>query len=205
MVSPTNVIGQWQSSIGTHGTLTVARLDDELTSRTGTSSAVAGQKVRGTHGAVPHERTRVFVSYSHRDSDWLDRIRVHLKPLERDYAIDVWDDRKIRAGANWRKEIELALRSARVALLVVSADFLASEFIFNNELPPLLDAAANEGAVVLSLIVSPCRFRSTTLSQLQAINDPSRPLINMSKGEQEEILVKASKQVEIALKSTVSL
>lgn len=77
-----------------------------------------------------------------------------------------------------------------MALLLISADFLASEFIANNELPPLLRAVEERGAVVLSLIVSPSLFSyNNDLSQFHAVNNPSKPLISISKGEQEEVFV----------------
>ena len=127
-------------------------------------------------------------------------MRVHLKPLERDYALDIWDDGKIVAGSRWRDEIDLAIQTAKVAVLMISADFLASDFIINNELPPLLGAAQKDGAVIMPLIVSPSRFKSTqTISQFQAVNDPSKPLISLSKADQEEILVKMSDDIERAL------
>ena len=116
----------------------------------------SSQKGRVT---VP-KRTNVFISYNHRDNDWLERLRVHLRPLERDYALDIWDHTLIQAGANWSDEIKRAIESAKAGLLIVSADFLASDFIANNELPPLLDAAQKDGAVIMSLIVSPSRFKS---------------------------------------------
>src|ERR1044072_3734280 len=123
-------------------------------------------------------RRKVFISYSHEDEGWLKRLRVHLRPLERDYDIDIWDDRKIRAGSKWREEIEKAISSAKVAVLLVSASFLASDFITTDELPPLLDAAEKEGATILPVIISASRFlRTSNLSQFQAVNDPSLPLI----------------------------
>lgn len=82
------------------------------------------------------ERDQVFVSYSHKDKKWLNRLRVHLAPLERDGLLTVWDDTSINPGANWKKAIREALRAARVAVVLVSADFMASEFIARNELPP---------------------------------------------------------------------
>jgi hypothetical protein len=74
---------------------------------------------------------------------------VHLKPLERDYVLHVWDDTQIQTGAKWLDEIGKAIQAAKVGLLIVSADFLASDFITNNELPPLLEAATKDGVVVM--------------------------------------------------------
>jgi hypothetical protein len=50
-------------------------------------------------------RRAVFVCYSHRDADWLERLRIHLKPLEPEFMLRMWDDRSIRAGMKWRDEI----------------------------------------------------------------------------------------------------
>lgn len=119
--------------------------------------------------------------------------------------MDIWDDRKIQAGSKWIEEIERAIQSAKIVLAIISADFLASDFITNNELPPLLDAAKQDGAIIMPLIVSPSRFRSTkTLAQFQAVNDPSTPLINMTKGEQEAVLVKVTEHIENILKPLLS-
>jgi predicted ATPase len=149
-------------------------------------------------GRLP--RTQVFVSYSHRDSQWLERLRVHLRPLEREHTIQIWDDTKIAPGASWREEIERAVEAAKVAVLLVSADFLASDFIAGEELPPLLSAAREEGAVILPVILSPSRFMKTKgLAHLQCVNSPSAPLIDMTRGEQEAVFVKVAECIEAAL------
>lgn len=146
------------------------------------------------------KRTKVFISYSHQDAEWLRRLRVHLKPLERDHRIDIWDDTRIRPGSKWREEIRQALTATKVAVLLVSADFLASDFIATDELPPLLSAAEDEGAVILPVILSPSRFLKTpSLAQFQAVNNPSRPLIGMTKDEQEAVLVNVSEAIEASL------
>lgn len=144
-------------------------------------------------------RTKVFISYSHKDAVWLERLQVHLKPLEREGLIDRWDDTGIRAGAKWHEEIEKALSSAKVAVLLISADFLASDFIAEKELPPLLEAAKEGGALILPIIVSPSRFLKTNLAQFQAVNSPHKPLIKLSPGEQEQKLVEVGEAIEDAL------
>ena len=141
-------------------------------------------------------RTRIFVSYSHADADWLKRLQVHLKPLERTGAIEWWDDTRILPGMAWRDEIEKALNAAAIGVLLVSADFLASDFIANHELPPLLAAAQDKGLTILSLIVGPSQFQNTPeLSRFQAVNDPAQPLIGLPKAEQETVLLKLADRI----------
>ena len=109
--------------------------------------------------------TPVFVSYSHRDKKWLQRLQVHLKPLVRAGDIDLWDDTRIRPGADWKAQIDRALASARVAVLLVSADFLASDFIQDQELPVLLEAAERRGTRILPVILSHSLFTGSPLGR----------------------------------------
>ena len=144
-------------------------------------------------------RDKVFISYSHKDKEWLDRLHVHLKPLMRDQQIDIWDDTRIAPGAKWHDEIEKALTSAKVAVLLISADFLASDFIVKEELPALLEAQ-DDGVKVLSVILSPAYLSIfPSLTQFQMVNDLKKPLIDLRKGEQEEILVKLSEAIKSAV------
>lgn len=141
----------------------------------------------------------VFVSYSHTDSAWLERLQVQLKPFEREGLFHLWDDTKIDPGSLWRDEIKHALRSARVAVLLVSADFLASEFIASNELPPLLHAAKENGTRILPVIVSPCLYRETALKDFQAVNDTGKPLVDLKKGAREKVFVSVARAVRESL------
>src|SRR3712207_4887082 len=112
---------------------------------------------------------KVFISYSHKDRVWLRRLQIHLRPLERAGNIDYWDDNRSQPGQQWQQGIRTALASARAAVLLVSADYLASDFINNDELPPLLAAARDEGLLILPVILNYCLYHETTsLSQFQA-------------------------------------
>src|ERR1051326_3534051 len=150
-------------------------------------------------------RTGAFISYSHADSTYLVALQRHLKPLLRDSTVQVWDDTQIEAGGNWREEIERALASARVAILLVSANFLASDFIAGEELPQLLAAARDEGARILPVMLSPSVFRHTPLSQFQTVNDPARPLSAMPAYEQEEVWVRLAETVYEALSAPLPI
>ena len=84
------------------------------------------------------KRTKIFISYSHKDSLHLDRLNKHLSPMEREGLVDAWSDQKIQSGDKWREKIEQALAHAKIGVLLISADFLASSFITKVELPALL-------------------------------------------------------------------
>jgi len=140
-----------------------------------------------------NNRMNIFISYCHKDQYWLDRLKIHLKPLEKSFKVNIWEDTQIRPGSKWREEIQQALDSAKIAILLISADFLASDFINSNELPPLLKAAEERGAIILPVIAKPSIFNYIKdISQFKAVNSPSESLISLPEGKQEEIFVKVA-------------
>lgn len=139
---------------------------------------------------------RIFISYSHRDRSWLDRLQVHLRPLERAGLLDRWDDTRIRAGGRWRDEIAEGLARADVAVLLVSADFLASDFIVSEELPALLQAEQARGLLILVVVLKPCRLSGTPLADIQTIHPADRPLLQMTEAEQESVWVKLAEEIQ---------
>jgi hypothetical protein len=87
-------------------------------------------------------RDLIFVSYSHKDDEWLEKLRVLLKAFAwgQSYKAGgcLWADPYIQTGERWRREIGDGLARTRIAVLLISPDFLASDFITSDELPPVL-------------------------------------------------------------------
>ena len=143
----------------------------------------------------------MFISYSHADRDWVERLQRMLAPLLRGSGqqLRLWDDSQIEPGAKWREAIELALAQARVALLLVSDAFLASEFVMNEEVPNLLAAAEAEGVLVLWVSLSPSFVEETPIHRYQAVLPPSRPLEAMDPVEVKVALKAIGLEIRKAL------
>jgi WD40 repeat protein len=117
-----------------------------------------------------------FISYAHEDRIWLDRVLTILKPHVRVGELEVWSDRRIEVGRHWYPELESALSRARVAVLLVSQHFAASDFVVERELP-ILTARADQGDLTLFCVpVSSCNPKALQLDRYQWLRAPERPL-----------------------------
>jgi len=145
-------------------------------------------------------KNRIFISYSHQDDKWRQRVEVFLKALQNEkkmlneeVLLDFWSDKRIKASQEWEKEIAKVLNEAYIAILIISAEFFASEYITTKELPPLLENAEKHGTKIISLIAGPCRFKQNKLiSKFQAVNEPSMPLSNATPHEQDNVFLNLS-------------
>ena len=142
---------------------------------------------------------QVFISYSHEDEQYLNELLTHLRPLERAGQVSKWSDQQIQPGSPWLAEIQAALAQAEVAVLLVSPAFLASDFIDEHELGPLLQSAAAGGVKILWVPVRASNYEDTPLQRLQAVWPPKQPLANMSEAERDVAWVQVCKAIKHAL------
>jgi hypothetical protein len=144
-------------------------------------------------------RSKVFICYSHKDEKFLRELSPHLELLAKNNQTDIWSDRKIEPGSKWQDEIKNAIEAARVAILLVSVDFLTSQFITEYELPALLRAARLQHVRILPVSVRPTDGLGE-LRQFKFVNDLSKPLSIMKKAEREEVWAITAKMVSEAFK-----
>jgi hypothetical protein len=121
----------------------------------------------------------VFFSYSTLDEKWFNKLQAKLQPMLRG-GIIVWSDKRVKTGALWEDEIKASLQDARVAILLVSPNFLASDFIQNSELPHLLKAAEERNLTILWILIEDCFYQTSAVSSYQAVYSPARPLASLA-------------------------
>lgn len=122
------------------------------------------------------EPVDVFFSYSHRDEKLRDKLALHLSMLQREGVIKAWHDRKITAGTEWAKAIDDNLNAAGIILLLISADFLASDYCYDIEMQRALTRHEAGEALVIPIILKPVDWSSAPFSKLQAFPKDARPV-----------------------------
>jgi uncharacterized protein (DUF697 family) len=145
--------------------------------------------------AVPNRRNKVFICYSHKDALHVERLLVHLHPVKD--LLKVFVDTSLSPGVEWRKEIETALSSARIAILFISADFAASEFIQKYEVPSLIESAKKDLAIIFPVIVAPV-VKAGVVSSLLEYQSPAmelQPLIAMKRPQREKAFVQIAEAI----------
>ncbi len=118
----------------------------------------------------------LFYSYAHRDERYRAKLQTHLATLRREGRISEWHDRNITGGSEWKGEIEKQLNGARVILLLVSADFIHSDFCMSVELTRAIERHESVDARVIPIIVRPCDWKTTPFSKLQALPENGKPI-----------------------------
>jgi hypothetical protein len=145
------------------------------------------------------QRDKIFISYSHQDDVWLEKLRIILKPLERE-GYPLWDDRQIKPGAKWKEEIEKALASSKIAILLVSKNFINSDFISKEELPPLLEAAEKEGLTIFWIYIGACAYDGAGIDKYQAAHSLKEPLNCLDEPHQDVVFTEIFNKLRAQLK-----
>jgi hypothetical protein len=120
---------------------------------------------------------KIFFCYAHEDEALLNRLKAHLSPLQREGLIDLWHDRDISAGEEWQPKIDENLNTAHIILLLVSPDFMASDYCYSKEMRRALERRKAGQAHVIPVILRPVEWEKTPIGDLQALPTDGKPII----------------------------
>ena len=127
---------------------------------------------------LAHIRLSVFLSYAHRDERLREELNKHLSPLRRSTLIETWDDRKIRAGNDIDATVDERLTSADVVLLLISPDFINSDYCYRREMRIALRRHDRGDAIVIPVILRPVDWKKTPIGRLLAVPKDAKPVTN---------------------------
>jgi len=121
-------------------------------------------------------KLKAFISYAHEDEAMKNDLDKHLISLKRSDKIDVWQDRMLMAGTEWDSTIKKELEEADMILLLISVDFISSQYIWDKELKTALQKHENGTARIIPVILRECDWHDMPFAKLQALPTGAEPV-----------------------------
>jgi len=119
---------------------------------------------------------KIFCCYAHEDEALLKKLKTHLRPLQRQGLVNVWHDRDISAGTDWEQQIKEQLNTAQIILLLVSPDFMDSDYCYGIEMQRAIERHERGEARVIPIILRHVYWQSAVFSKLQALPKDGKPV-----------------------------
>lgn len=129
---------------------------------------------------VHRKAIEIFYSYAHKDERLKEKLEIHLSLLKQEGLIKGWYDREIRAGAEWANEIDAHLNSAHIILLLISPDFMASDYCYSLEMKRALERHTHQETRVIPVILRPTDWERASFGKLQALPTDGKPVTRWS-------------------------
>lgn len=144
-------------------------------------------------------KNKVFISYSHTDEEYMLQLTNHLSAIKREGLIEEWHDRKIIAGQEWDKEISQNLTSSTIIILLISSDFLASDYCTEKEVKIAMEMHENRNAVVVPIIIRSCDWARSPFAKLQALPKNAEPIKKW--GDEDDAWLDVCKSLRATIES----
>ncbi|WP_320053790.1 TIR domain-containing protein [uncultured Acetobacteroides sp.] len=138
----------------------------------------------------------IFFAYSREDSALRDRLDKHLSGLKRKNYVNTWYDGKIDAGKEWEKEIDTNLSKADIVLLLISADFIASDYCYDVEMTKAISRHEKGDAVIIPIILNPCDWSDLPFSKIQGLPQNGKPITSTHWENSEIALNEVAKSIK---------
>ena len=146
---------------------------------------------------------KIFISYSHKDEEYLNRLKSHFSTMRRTGQIEIWYDREIYAGDEFDSEISRNLENADIILLLASANFLDSDYCYTKELTIALERHSKGDVEVIPVILTDCDWKSSPFGRLQATPKDGKPISNFERPDKGYLQV--VEDIKKVLGRTVSI
>lgn len=157
-------------------------------------------KKRFGEAAISGQRNQIFISYHDNDEFWLNQMIIMMTPFLRNYTgLQPWSVKSIRTGQNIQESIEAAFYATKVALLLVTPDYLADDTLWEQQLQYFINAAQKNELELLWVLVAECGYGDTPLKDFKHANDLTRPLRELDAAERDEQLKQIAEKVKEAL------
>ena len=137
--------------------------------------------------------------YSHKDENLRNELEKHLSLLKREGLISVWHDRRIGAGNEFNKEIDQRLLSAQVVLLLISSDFMASDYCYNIEMGTVMERHKIQAARVIPVILRPTDWKSAPFGNLLALPTDGEPVTSDKWDSQDQAFLAVAEGIRHAI------
>jgi hypothetical protein len=138
----------------------------------------------------------IFFAYSRVDSKLRERLDIHLSGLKRKNFINTWYDGEITPGTEWDKEIEFALSKADIILLLISADFIASDYCFDVEMKRAISRHEKGDAIIIPVILHPCDWSDLPFSKIQGLPQNGKAVTSDNWENPEYALSEVAKSIK---------
>ncbi|MEH2337790.1 toll/interleukin-1 receptor domain-containing protein [Nostoc sp.] len=141
-----------------------------------------------------YNAVKVFFSYSYKDEVLRDELATHLSMMKRQGVIEAWHDREISAGSEWANAIDDNLNVADIILLLVSANFLASDYCYDKEMTRAMERHEHKEARVIPIILKPTDWNSAPFGKLQAFPKNAKPVTTWQ--DQDEAFLNVAQGIQ---------
>jgi len=139
---------------------------------------------------------KVFISYSHKDEEWKNRLEKELKVFELEGNLEIWSDTDIKVGTDFASEIQKAIEQSSIAILLISTDFLSSDFIIKIEIPKILEKKERKECCVFPVILAECNWKVIKwLKDMQVYPPKGKPLMSFPEYERKCHLCEIAKRI----------
>ncbi len=145
-----------------------------------------------------NESLEIFCCYARKDQSLLLNLRTHLASLEREGSLNIWQDTDISPGTEWEEEINKHLNTADIILLLISPDFMASEYCYSKEMERAMERHERGEARVIPILLRPVRWQAAPFGKLQALPDNAQPVTTWR--NRDKALLAVAQGIERAVK-----